>query len=211
MLRRDQPIDHRRRQGGAFAGFGKGLLVGQEAIVLLGHGQWPLKVEDAPIEGGRPRIAKYPPHFIQHEMALVARHAAAIGTVEQAPAQPPRLVGRQVAEHPISWLATAAQALGGIEVTANAAALLRNIDEQFQRLALQARQAGLRPLERPAPDAAQGVAQLLGRRIGQFHDRLAGGFREFLSGELTLDIQRPRHRNARQCHARDEASPRNRH
>ncbi len=209
MLRGGQPGQQLRFQRGTLARLGEGTLQGQELVVLHGQCQRAVQARNAPVESRRPGVAEPAPDLVEHDMAFIA----GLGR-KQAPAQGTRLVRQQVAYHAVAWLLPPTQALGGIQIAAQGAPVGCHIQEQLQFTCGQAIQPRILALQGPAPNAAQGIAQLLQAGIGQLDDGLARGFREFLGGTLALHIQRPQrtgHHHTRQCHTGDETASGNRH
>lgn len=134
MLGRHQPGQQGCTQADAFAGFGKGVLGGDETAVQLGQRQRPVEALDTPGEGATASIAVSAPDLVEdHAQLILGEHLRA---AEQAPEQPGTVGHRQVADDTQPWLGVTAQALGRIDETAHPATTRRDIEQHlhpFQR------------------------------------------------------------------------------
>lgn len=211
MLGRHQPGQQLRIKPGAFTGLGKTPLDSDELIVLLGQRQRPIQTQYLPGERGAAGIAERSPDFIQFDFEFIHRRRKWRIGAQQAPIHLGAVARCQIANDLITHRPFGTQIRSGVEITAQAATTVGDVEKQFQALRRQIIKPRCRTGKANVPDPTQIVRQLLPGGVRQIDRGLARGDRKLLASQFTMCIKSGRQRGARECHARHEPASRDRH
>ncbi|MNY09699.1 hypothetical protein D3C86_1426330 [compost metagenome] len=208
VLRRYQPGQQGRIEAAAFTCFRECPFDGNETIVLGRQHQRTLEVQHTPAETAAAGVTETGPDLIQGHVEFVIATAAG---AQQSPTQLLRVGPGQIAEHPVTGLFGGAQALGGVEITTEAAPLVADVEEHLQAFEGQAFDTGVTTFETNLPDPAQGIRQALAGNIRHLERGFAGGDRRVRPGQFAMPVIHRRHGGTGQRQTREEPSSRNRH
>lgn len=166
-----QPAHQRRCQRGDLVRLGEGTLGGDELAVRLGHVQRQVDTADAPGQRPRPGITPTAPDLIESRLQLMT--GGRLAHRHQAPAQLPGIRRHQFAQHPVTGLFAAPQALAQVDEAAQGTPGGPDIEEHLHALHGQVVQADVHAAETQVPDATQLPAEAHALACGSLDTGLA--------------------------------------